>query len=113
MYQLSLLARVHCLGQFFWEEGTETGIWQVRESTRASGVQGKGGALECVCMWESRRLPGGGGLMVTQARVEGRSSDRGQMEPGLASRQVEWSLGWHTPYLSPRPTSRGPRPRHS
>ena len=82
MYLLSLLARVLCLGQFFWEEGTERGIWQVRESTRASGVQGKGGALECVCMWESRRLPGGGGLVVTQARVEGGSSDRGRWSPG-------------------------------
>lgn len=41
MYQLSLLARVHCLGQFFWEEGTETGIWQVGEGVH-EGLWGSG-----------------------------------------------------------------------
>ena len=41
MYWPRLLARVRCLGQLVWEEGTERGIRQVRESLGTSVVQGR------------------------------------------------------------------------
>lgn len=81
MYQLSLPACVHCLGQFVWEEGTERGTWQVGDSMRAFGVQGREGT------WsggQSRRLAGGGRLELegtTQASIEGRSPDSGRQRP--------------------------------
>lgn len=58
MYQPRLLACVHCLGQLVWEEGTETGIWQVRESLGTSAVQGRVGLWSVYGGWGGGN-PGG------------------------------------------------------